>query len=145
VWAPGAEEASGFVLGKSRIAKAAPTCSHKEEAMNAKDKPYSELGKMLDDLARERDVRGPYNIAQYVQSLTGYEVSGQVVSQYMYGKSVPKREFIKAFAGAFELTPRERGKLAWVYAYDSRPEHERLAIVELKRSSDRGSKGYQEM
>ena len=23
-----------------------------------KDKPYSELGKMLDDLARERDLRG---------------------------------------------------------------------------------------
>ena len=51
--------------------------------MRSKDKPYSELGKMLDDLARERDVRGPYNIAQYVQSLIGYEASGQVVSQYM--------------------------------------------------------------
>jgi hypothetical protein len=145
VWAPGAEKSSGFVLGKSRIVKAAPTCSYKEEAMNAKDKPYCELGKMLDDLARERDVRGPYNIAQYVQSLTGYEVSGQMVSQYMYGRSFPKREFIKAFAEAFELTPQARGRLAWVYAFDSRPEHERLAIVELKRSSDRVSKGYQEM
>ena len=113
--------------------------------MNAKDEPYCELGKMLDDLARDRDVRGPYNIAHYVQSITGYEVSGQMVSQYMYGRSFPKREFIKAFAEAFELTPQERGKLAWVYAYDSRPEHERLAIVELKRSSDRVSKGYQEM
>ncbi len=113
--------------------------------MNAKDKPYCQLGKMLDDLARGRDVRGPYNIAQYVQGITGYEVSGQMVSQYMYGRSFPKREFIKAFAGGFELTPQERGKLAWVYAYDSRPEHERLAIVELKRASDRVSKGYGEM
>ena len=113
--------------------------------MIGKDKPYSELGKMLDDLARERDVRGPYNIAHYVQSLTGYEASGQVVSQYMYGRSFPKREFIEAFAEAFELTPRERGRLAWVYAYNSRPEDERLAIVELKRASDRLLKSYQEI
>ena len=118
---------------------------YKGQAMNSKDKPYSELGKMLDDLARDRDVRGPYNIAHYVQSRTGYEASGQMVSQYMYGRSFPKREFIEAFAEAFELAPQERGKLAWVYAYDSRPEHERLAIVELKRSSDRVLKGYQQM
>jgi hypothetical protein len=99
----------------------------------SRGKPYSELGKMLDDLARNRDVRGPYKIAHYLQSLTGYEASGQVVSKYMYGKSFPKREFIEAFARAFELTPQERGKLAWVYAYDSRLEHEGLRIVELKR------------
>ncbi len=116
-----------------------------EEAMRSKDKPYSELGKMLDDLARERDVRGPYNIAQHLYSLSGYEASGQAVSQYMYGRSIPKRQFIEAFAEAFELTPQERGRLAWVYAYDSRPEHERLAIVELKRSSDGVTKSYQEL
>ena len=110
-----------------------------------KDKPYSELGKMLDDLARERDVRGPYNIARHLQSLTGYEASGQAISQYMYGRSFPKREFIEAFAEAFELTPRERGRLAWVYAYDSRPEQERLAIVELRRASDGRSRSYQEL
>jgi hypothetical protein len=104
--------------------------------MSGKDKSYSELGRILDDLARDRDVRGPYNIAHQLQSLTGYEASGQVVSQYLYGRFSPKREFIAAFAKAFELTPQERGKLAWVYAYDSRPEHERLAIVELKRSTD---------
>jgi predicted transcriptional regulator len=104
--------------------------------MSSKDKPYCELGRILDDLSRDRDVRGPYNIAHQVQNATGFEVSGQVVSQYLYGRFSPKREFITAFAEAFELTPQERGKLAWVYAYDSRPEHERLAIVELKRSTD---------
>ena len=113
--------------------------------MSSKDKPYSELGKMLDDLARERDVRGPYNIAQYIQNVTGYEVSGQVLSKYLYGENVPKPEFVRAFAEAFELTPQERGKLAWVYAYDAWPEHERLAIVELKRASDRLLKSYQEL
>ena len=100
-------------------------------------KPYGELGKTLDDLARERDVRGPYNIAYRIENVTGYKVSGQVLSKYMYGRSFPKPEFVRAFTEAFELTPQERGKLAWIYAYDSRPEHERLAIVELKRSSDR--------
>ena len=110
--------------------------------MSGKDKSYSELGRILDDLARHRDVRGPYNIAHQVQSLTGYEASGQVVSQYLYGRSSPKREFIAAFAKAFELTPQERGRLAWVYAYDSQPEYERLAIVELKRASDRLLKSY---
>jgi hypothetical protein len=54
-----------------------------------------------------------------------------------YGRSSPKREFIKAFAEAFELTPQERSELAWAYAYDSRPEHEGLALVELRRASDR--------
>ena len=105
--------------------------------MSGKDKSYSELGRILDDLSRDRNVRGPYNIAHQVQSLTGYEASGQVVSQYLYGRSSPKRVFIAAFAEAFELTPQERGKLAWVYAYDSRPEHEGLALVELRRASDR--------
>ena len=104
--------------------------------MISRDKPYSELGKMLDDLARQRDVRGPYNIAHYLQDVTGYEVSGQVLSKYLYGENVPKPEFVRAFAEAFELSPQERGKLAWVYTYGSRPESERLAIVELKRSMD---------
>jgi hypothetical protein len=101
-----------------------------------KHKPYSELGKMLDDLARERDVRGPYNIAYQVENVTGYEVSGQVLSKYLYGESVPKRVFVRAFAEAFKLTAQERSELAWVYTYGSRPKHERFAIVELKRSSD---------
>lgn len=105
--------------------------------MSSKDTAYSELGKILDALARDRDVRGPYNIAYHIENVTDYKVSGQVLSKYMYGRSFPKREFVEAFAEAFELTPQERGKLAWVYTYGSRPESERLAIVELRRSSDK--------
>jgi hypothetical protein len=63
----------------------------------------------------------------------------------MYGRSFPRREFIEAFAEAFELSAQERGRLAWVYAYDSRPEHERLAIVELKRASDRFLESHQKL
>ena len=101
-----------------------------------KPRRYSELGKVLDNLARKRDVRGPYNIANHVKNATGYEASGQVLSKYLYGEYVPKREFVKAFAEAFELTMQERGELAWVYAYDSRLELERVMIVERKRASD---------
>jgi hypothetical protein len=77
------------------------------------------LGKLLDGLARDREVRGPYNIALNIKSTTGYEVSGQAVSKYLYGQYLPKRMFIRAFADAFELSPQERVELAWVYAYGS--------------------------
>ncbi len=108
-------------------------------------KQYSKLGDMLDDLACERNVRGPYNIAKHVKNVTGYEVSGQVLSKYMYGEYVPKREFVKAFTEAFDLTARERSELAWVYTYDSPPKQERLAIVELRRSTDSVTEQLQEL
>lgn len=87
---------------------------------SGKRRQYSELGKMLDALARNRDVRGPYNIAYHVREATGFEVSGQAVSKYLYGESVPKRPFIKAFTDAFELTSYERAELAWLYTYGPR-------------------------
>ena len=55
-----------------------------------------------------------------VQNATGFEVSGQAVSKYLYGEYSPKREFIKAFTDAFELTSYERAELAWLYTYGSR-------------------------
>ena len=86
---------------------------------NSKNKPYSELGKLLDALARSRDVRGPYNIAKYLGDITRHEVSGQSISKYLFGTNEPKRAFIVAFADSFELTGQERAYLAWVYAYGS--------------------------
>ncbi len=84
---------------------------------NGKNKPYCQLGKELDALARSRDVRGPYNIAHYLRDVAGYEVSGQVVSKHLYGKYSPKHAFIAAFTDAFSLAPEVRRKLAWVYTY----------------------------
>jgi hypothetical protein len=83
-----------------------------------KSKPYCELGKLLDNLARAHAVRGPYNIASYLKDAASYEVSGQMVSKYLYGHSQPKAEFMGAFAEAFRLTLRERAELAWGYAYN---------------------------
>jgi hypothetical protein len=101
---------------------------------NAKNRPYCGLGKMLDALARDRDVRGPYNIAHQVQDTTGFEVSGQAVSKYLYGEHLPKREFIKAFTVAFELNSYERAELAWLYTYGSRSD-----AADSRRLSSSGS------
>ncbi len=85
--------------------------------VEGRTKPYCELGKLVDTLARSRDVRGPYQIAQHLEYANGYEVSGQAVSKYLYGNIGPKRAFVKAFADAFWLTEQERAELAWTYAY----------------------------
>ncbi len=102
--------------------------------MNGKNRRYCELGKMLDALARKRDVRGPYNIAHQVQNATGFEVSGQTVSKYLYGESLPRREFIKTFTDAFELPSYERAELAWLYTYGSRSD-----AADSRRLSSSGS------
>jgi hypothetical protein len=81
------------------------------------NKPYSELGKLLDGLARKHNVRGPYSIAQQVFEVTGYKVTGQAVSRYFYGEMWPKSAFIAAFADAIYLTIKERDALAWLYSY----------------------------
>jgi hypothetical protein len=129
----------------SRLSKLRRERSREEIVADNTHKPYCELGKMLDDLARERGVRGPYNIANHVENVTGHEVSGQLLSKYLYGEYVPKREFVRVFAEAFTLTPRERSELAWVYTYDSQPKQERLAIVELTRAADNYMSHIQEM
>jgi hypothetical protein len=85
------------------------------------DKPYSELGEMLDATARERNVRGPYAVAKRVTGENEYQVSGQVVSRVFYGENYPSPGFIAAFARAFELSIEERDRLAWLYTYGELP------------------------
>jgi hypothetical protein len=83
------------------------------------DKPYSELGKVLDAMARKRDVRGPYAIAKQVSELSGHSVSGQAVSRYFNESTRPRPDFMSAFATVFDLTEEERDELAWIYTYGS--------------------------
>ena len=87
------------------------------------DKPYGELGKLMDSMARTHDVRGPYNIARRVTAATGYKVTGQAVSRYFYGDSWPRPAFVSAFAEAIGLTREERDALAWLYTYGPNPNH----------------------
>ncbi len=101
-----------------------------ERGLILKTKSYSELGKLLDALAREKDIRGPYEMSRYLQGVTGYEITGQALSKYLYGKSSPRPAFLKAFAEAFKLTSQERAVLAWTYAYGSKPQDEVPALVD---------------
>src|SRR5215204_4215973 len=91
---------------------------------NGKNKPYCQLSKELDALARSHDIRGPYNIAHYFRDVAGYEVSGQAVSTYLYGEYLPKHAFIAAFTNTISLSPETRRKLARVYTYGRFPQAE---------------------
>ena len=93
---------------------------------STRNKPYCELGKLLDALARSRNVRGPYNMAEYLGDVANHKVSGQSISKYLFGINEPKQAFIRAFADALELTEQERAELEWVYAYGSLPPSHRL-------------------
>lgn len=81
-------------------------------------KPYCKLGKVLDTITRKRNVRGPYSIARQINTVTGYEVSGQAVSRYFYGSTRPSPNFIRAFVQTFDLSEEERDTLAWFYTYE---------------------------
>ncbi len=83
------------------------------------NKPYTELGKVLDAMARKRDVSGPYAIAKRVEELSDYSVSGQAISRYFNDGVQPKSAFMNAFATAFDLTEEECDELAWIYTYRS--------------------------
>jgi hypothetical protein len=80
-------------------------------------KTYSELGKLLDSMARKRNVCGPYAVAKRVTEVAGYQISGEDVALLFYGVSYPNPSFIAAFADAFELSTEERDRLAWFYIY----------------------------
>lgn len=83
----------------------------------SKGRPYSELGKVLDELARERHVRGPYRVAHYVREKIGRGPGGSAWSQIFLGESGARPETIQAFTDAFELDEEERARLARVYLF----------------------------
>lgn len=78
---------------------------------------YSELGQVLDELARKRNVRGPYRVANYIREVTGEGPGGTAWSQFFNGTARPKRSNIALFARAFDLTEDERALLADVYTF----------------------------
>lgn len=85
-------------------------------------KPYSLLGKALDEMARNRNVRGPYGIAGYVRERTGEGPNGSAWSQILYGETRrPRPETMTLFARAFELSEVEMDRLAYVYTFASEP------------------------
>jgi hypothetical protein len=84
-------------------------------------RPYSALGEVLDELARKRNVRGPYSIANYMKTRVGEAPTEAAVSQWMYGDSNPTRENMHRFADAFELSKREKITLSFAFTYGQQP------------------------
>jgi hypothetical protein len=89
--------------------------------VSMEEKKYCKLGKVLDDQARAKHVRGPYNVAKHVREATGFKVSGSSVSGYFYGRSHPPPEFNAAFVEAFSLEEDEVERLAYAYALGKEP------------------------
>jgi hypothetical protein len=83
-------------------------------------RPYGALGEVMYELARKRNVRGPYSIAHYMKDqLPDHVPTGPAVAKWMYGDTEnPERENMQLFADAFDLSLQERKQLAWVYAFD---------------------------
>ena len=79
--------------------------------------PYSKLGDVLDEIARDRNVRGPYNVARYVQERTGDGPGGSHWSQIFYGKKEASPRVMKRFSLAMNLTEEEEVKLATAYLF----------------------------
>ena len=84
-------------------------------------RPYCKLGEVIDEQARARRVRGPYNVAKHVREATGFKVSGSSVSGYFYGRTHPPPEFSAAFVEAFSLEEDEIERLAYAYTFGKEP------------------------
>lgn len=79
---------------------------------------YGELGKILDELARKRNIRGPYPTANYIRRKTGQGPNGSAWSQIFRGETkYPHPDNIRLFVEAFELSSQERGRLADAYLF----------------------------
>ncbi len=87
------------------------------------EKPAAHLlGKVLDEMAARRGVRGPYNVADHVRQETGEGPGGSAWSQIFSGSTYrPRREVIITFAKAFKLSPEELHRLAHVFTFDKEP------------------------
>ncbi len=75
-------------------------------------RPYSALGKVMDEPARSRDVRGPHKIGTYMEEKLGDAPTGTAVAKWANGDAEPKPDKIQMFAKAFLLTEEENLSLA---------------------------------
>jgi hypothetical protein len=80
-------------------------------------RPYSDLGKLIDELARSRDVRGPSAIAAHVRAQTGEGPGHSAWSQILYGDITPTVRTIQLFGQAFALDEEEVTRLSRRYVF----------------------------
>ena len=80
-------------------------------------RPYAELGKKLDAIARARDVRGAKAIAEHVRSATGEGPGRSAWSQILLGDIRPTPKNMALFRKAFDLTDEEEVSVAMEYTF----------------------------
>jgi len=86
------------------------------------EKPDNLLGRVLDEMASRRGVRGPYSVADHVRQETGKGPSGSAWSQIFSGETRrPRQDAMIAFIKAFKLSPEELQRLAHVFTYNTEP------------------------
>lgn len=79
---------------------------------------YSELGQVLDELARKRKIRGPYKLANYIRRRMGHGPNGSAWSQIYRGETGhPQPRTIQLFVEALGLTPEEKAVVADAYLF----------------------------
>lgn len=85
----------------------------------ANGKPYSELGEVMDEIARKRNVRGPYRVGNYVEMVMGESPVGSHWSQIFYGQRHPSTQVMHLFMNAFgvERESEEGVRLATAYLF----------------------------
>jgi hypothetical protein len=89
-----------------------------DDTLSGVGKEYTELGNVIDQLARTRNVRGPYNISKYIRTQLGRGINGSAWSQIMHGQTKDaRRENMRDFALAFELDAQERRLLANAFLF----------------------------
>lgn len=93
-----------------RLTKAA-----KEEQVA--NRPYSKLGKVIDDIARARNLRGAKAISERVKERMGRGPGRSAWQQILYGDSWPQPTTITLFKNAMDLTYEEEVTLAREYAF----------------------------
>jgi hypothetical protein len=92
-------------------------------AASGKNEAQRIIGKALRRFAFERDLEGPYVIADYViawakeNEWDGPVAHRSTIADYFRGKAFPSRDFIALFTVALELTASEESELARVFTY----------------------------
>lgn len=80
-------------------------------------RPYAELGKKMDAIARSRNVRGAKAISEYVRSKTGNGPGRSAWSQILLGDIRPTPRNMALFRRAFDLTDEEEVSVAMEYTF----------------------------
>jgi hypothetical protein len=77
-------------------------------------RPFTELGKLLDQLARSRDVRvrGPRRSTEHVRENTSKGPGRSAWGQSLYGNITPTPNTMRLFGEAFELAEDEATVIA---------------------------------